>query len=218
MASINDTNISEETNTSNSPTDMNEGSGKPAAKTPRSRNAESTKKTILECARKSFAANSYDAVGLREIASAAKIDPALIIRYFGSKEGLFREILEKDMFTQSLAQMDSDKFLQELIRWTLMPAQSEESMTALLVILRSVTSETASPVIRSCIQKRILEPLSKSLGDPEAAERSEMVIAILVGLATYRHVLKLEKLSDGNFEKRIAMVTPFLTQLLHGKL
>src|SRR5215472_13058860 len=51
--------------------------------------APATRDAILAIARRRFATRGYDATSLRAIATDAKVDAALLIHYFGSKEGLF---------------------------------------------------------------------------------------------------------------------------------
>ena len=41
-----------------------------------------------------FGARGYDATSLRSIAADAKVDPGLLIHYFGTKEGVFRAALD----------------------------------------------------------------------------------------------------------------------------
>ncbi|MCA9878016.1 MAG: helix-turn-helix transcriptional regulator, partial [Thermomicrobiales bacterium] len=50
---------------------------------PRKRSAPATRQAILEAARVCFTQGGYDQVGVRELASRAGVDPALINRYFG---------------------------------------------------------------------------------------------------------------------------------------
>jgi len=54
---------------------------------------------ILKAATNLFAEYGVDGVGIRRIASEAGINHALIIRYFGSKEGLVGEILRQKVST-----------------------------------------------------------------------------------------------------------------------
>ena len=54
---------------------------------PRGRNAAATRQAILDSARWCFSRDGYDQVGVRDIAARAGADPALVNRYFGSKEG-----------------------------------------------------------------------------------------------------------------------------------
>src|SRR4051812_43194812 len=56
----------------------------------RLRNAAATRQAILDSARRHFAREGYDNVGLREIAGDAGVDPALVCRFFGGKEQLRR--------------------------------------------------------------------------------------------------------------------------------
>ena len=51
------------------------------------------KKKLLEVAVKLFADRGYKGVTIREIAAAAEVNPANIGKYFGSKFGLYEEII-----------------------------------------------------------------------------------------------------------------------------
>lgn len=64
----------------------------------RSREAsEAAKEKILEAARELFALRGVSGVGIRDIASKAGMNHALIIRYFGSKDALVSEILRREI-------------------------------------------------------------------------------------------------------------------------
>ena len=54
------------------------------------RRSDATKAAILAAAREQFAASGYQAATIRAIAAAADIDPAMVMRYFGNKEGAVR--------------------------------------------------------------------------------------------------------------------------------
>ena len=81
----------------------------------RRRDAEATRASILRAAREAFTAHGYDGAGVREIARAAEVDTRLISRYFGSKEGLFAEVVdmayEKSMMMTPEANADAAKQL-----------------------------------------------------------------------------------------------------------
>src|SRR4051794_22859354 len=47
---------------------------------------------IAAAARSEFAAVGYERATVRAIAKAAKVDPALVVHFFGSKEKLFEEV------------------------------------------------------------------------------------------------------------------------------
>jgi AcrR family transcriptional regulator len=50
---------------------------------------------ILEAARARFARYGYDTTTIRGVAADAGVDPALVMQFYGSKEGLFAAILEE---------------------------------------------------------------------------------------------------------------------------
>ena len=62
---------------------------------PRPRSAAATRTAILDAARERFAAESYDDVGMRDIARDVGVAAALISRYFGSKDGLYTACVER---------------------------------------------------------------------------------------------------------------------------
>ena len=53
----------------------------------------STREAIAASARDMFDERGYAATSVRAIAAAARVDPALVIRHFGSKERLFVEVV-----------------------------------------------------------------------------------------------------------------------------
>lgn len=61
--------------------------------------SEMTRDAILESARHAFLAHGYDHVGVRDIGAEAGVNCALVNRYFGSKLGLFREVLKDETTT-----------------------------------------------------------------------------------------------------------------------
>ncbi len=56
--------------------------------------SQPTRDRILEAARAVFARQGYDNATIRAIAAAANINPAMVMRYYGSKERLFATAME----------------------------------------------------------------------------------------------------------------------------
>jgi AcrR family transcriptional regulator len=65
----------------------------PASRTPR--NAEATRKRILDCAEHEFANKGFDGARLSGIAKAALVQSALIHHYYEDKEGLHHAVLSR---------------------------------------------------------------------------------------------------------------------------
>lgn len=55
---------------------------------------KTSRERLLEAASEVFAAEGYNSATTRQIGAAAGVDPALIARYFGNKEGLYVSVIE----------------------------------------------------------------------------------------------------------------------------
>ncbi len=73
-----------------------QGTPAPAA-SPAARRSDTTRTAILTAARERFAADGYERATIRSIAKDARIDPSMVMRYYGSKEGLFAAVLDVDL-------------------------------------------------------------------------------------------------------------------------
>lgn len=58
-----------------------------------------SRETILNCALQLFSAKGYDSVGISEIVDLAGITKPTLYYFFGSKEGLFKELLKTNYDT-----------------------------------------------------------------------------------------------------------------------
>ena len=65
--------------------------------------SEGTRRTILDAARGLFAARGYEQTTIRAVAAQAGIDASMVMRYFGSKAGLFAAAATIDLDPPDLA-------------------------------------------------------------------------------------------------------------------
>lgn len=156
---------------------------------------------MLETARRHFARETYENVGLREIAREVGVDPALISRYFGSKEGLFREVLRHPDDGEFLTGVTAESLPEYFTGLLMEPATHDTAAKTewLLIVLRSAGSSQASQIVRDTMHEGVLEPISQILGGGEAAElRASLVLAVLMGGAVLRTMgLKSLACSEG---------------------
>src|SRR5438128_1007205 len=84
-----------------------------ADKSRRIHDAQASREALLAAARALFEARGFDATTVRDIGDRANVDPALIARYFGGKEGLYLAALA-DPEPEAIAR-DPLAFVQRLV-------------------------------------------------------------------------------------------------------
>ena len=182
----------------------------------RPRNAEATRAAILEAAKARFAKDGYEQVGVRDIAADAGIDPALVNRYFGSKEGLFTAVLSsitKDPFALRPAAGEFGDALSRIIL-RLTGDRHQAQLMALDLAIRSTNSPTANAIVREDLEERFIAPLVERLGGgPDAAARAHIIMAITMGIGVIRGVLGEEGPSLQVREEMITHLAPVLDML-----
>lgn len=67
------------------------------------------KDEILDVAEKLFAEQGYEAVSVREISKAADINIAMISYYFGSKEKLYEDVIDRKLISPNIIRTQVDK-------------------------------------------------------------------------------------------------------------
>ncbi|QPQ54845.1 TetR/AcrR family transcriptional regulator [Allosphingosinicella flava] len=166
---------------------------------PRARNAAATREIILAAAWRRFLNESYDNVGLRDVAGDAGVDVALVSRYFGGKEGLFRAVLShgKEGKLDGLADAASLPARLAAMATEQAPDEGCGNMEHLLIILRSASSPAAASIVRSAFSADVLEPLAALIGGERAEQRAAMAMAVMMGTAIIRSVMAVETVCEG---------------------
>jgi AcrR family transcriptional regulator len=178
-----------------------------------------TREAILTAARRGFATRGYDATSLRGIATAAKVDPALVIHYFGTKEGLFVAATglpaELPALIASIAALPEDDRVPALVRGYLHVVDSDKSRNAILALVRSaVSNDQAAAVLREFLAAELLPVIARLTSLRDARLSASLVAAQLMGIAMLRHVIKLDSLARASPDDIVALVTPAIDQYL----
>jgi AcrR family transcriptional regulator len=150
--------------------------------------AAECRQRILQAARFAFTRASYDAVGVREIASSAGVDPAMVSRLFGSKEALFKSVAD-DAFSLEPAFVGPTGTLgKQIARHLLGPIRKAESETfdEFAFLLRSVGSPIAAPILSAALHDDFVIPLSRRIGGKDAQARAALITAYVMGFAVLR--------------------------------
>lgn len=157
---------------------------------PRKTKSDRTREAILQAARRLFSQKGYDGTTVRDIAAAAAIDPAMVIRYFGGKDTLFARAADIDLQLPDLSALPRDAVGEALVRHFLSLWEGDGA-SALPIALRSAASnELAAERLREIFATQVAPAIARLAG-PDTPAVAGLVATQILGLAFTRYVLKL---------------------------
>ncbi len=164
------------------------------------RSSAETRRAILRAARKLFAADSYENVGVRDIARQVGVDPALVNRYFGGKEALFREVLDDgkpvDLWDGASPEELPDRLVSLIMQKDKDSEEDEALLEKWLIMLRSVSSNHASALVHEALNDFILGPVAGQLEGGNERGRAGLALAILMGTGIVKQVMRVRPICD----------------------
>ena len=111
-----------------------------------------TRRAILEAARSAFAAHGYDQTTIRSVAATAGVDPSMVMRYFGSKAGLFTAAATMDFPAPDLGSVPAERRGEQLVRDAMGRWEDTAREDDLIVLLRTaVTSEAVAAQLQATV-------------------------------------------------------------------
>ena len=177
--------------------------------------SEGTRRAILEAARSAFAARGYEQTTIRGVAAEAGVDASMVMRYFGSKAGLFTAAATANLTAPDLLAVPARQRGEVLVRtfvdrWEHAPTRDDQLM---LLLRTAVTSEAVAARLQAMLEQLITWPIA-ALGEQDAAERGSLIAAQLLGMALCRYILRLEPLASMTAGDVVAAVAPSVQRYL----
>lgn len=149
--------------------------------TTRAAAAARTRTAIADAARVMFASAGYGDTSVRAIAAEAGVDPALVIRHFGSKENLFLDTVGFQGFFKQAMDGPLEGIGQRLVT-SLLSDEQDPTFSAYRAMLLASGSEPVRDRMAEAIHGMFVEPLVPRLSGPDKALRARLVAAQLGGL------------------------------------
>ncbi|MFH8447635.1 TetR family transcriptional regulator [Streptomyces fungicidicus] len=178
------------------------------------RRSDATRGAILAAARERFAADGYERATIRAIARDANIDPSMVMRYYGNKEGLFAAAVAIDLRLPNLSgahsRQDAGRILVEhfLDMW-----ENNEVLTALLRV--GVTNEAGAERMQGILRDQLLPVARQVCPDPEQVPaRAALMASQLLGLALTRYVLRMPPAVELARSEIVAWLAPTIQRYL----
>jgi AcrR family transcriptional regulator len=184
--------------------------------------ASGSREAILEAARTLFAEHGYSGTSMRAIGTAAGVDAALIVHFYGSKARLLREAIEWPFDPEEAAERvyagGRRNVGEQLARLVVETWEREGDRSSIMTLLRAATVEpAAAEMLRDFMQNELAPPLLQRLNPDHPELRASLATAQIIGLGMARYVLRLEPLASMSLDEVVAWIAPTLQRYLTGK-
>ena len=181
--------------------------------------SQRTREAILKAAQELFAEQGYERATIRDIAARASIDPAMVIRYFGSKEGLFASATAFDLRLPDLAAIPKDEIGAMLVAHFLEVWEGPRSNGSLTSLLRAAaTNDDAAATVRGIFGGQVVPMLARVVPLPELPMRAGLVATQIMGFAITRYVLKVPPVVALTREQIVKLLGPTMQRYVVGQL
>jgi len=177
------------------------------------RRSDVTRAAILDAARQRFAAGGYERATVRAIAHDAGIDPSMVMRYYGSKDGLFAAVIDVELDFPDLHEIDPGTLGTVLVGHFL---ELWERDTVLRTLLRvGVTNAAGADRLHEVFRDQLVPAARAFVPDAAAAERRAALVASQVlGMALVRYVLRFGPAADMTRQEVLAWLAPTVQRYL----
>ena len=183
------------------------------------------KEQILDAARDLFAEVGFERATIRAIAKRARVDPALVHHYFGTKDDLLVAALQLPVDPVVLfagigtEPGDGTGAGETIVRRVLALWDDADTRAPLLALLRTAVShERAAAALGELFANTLLAQVATLANREDASVRAALVGSHIGGLVIGRYVLRLPPLAGARPDEIARIVGPVLDHYLSGEL
>jgi AcrR family transcriptional regulator len=179
----------------------------------RRRDSAATKAALLTAARTLFVDRGFDRTTVRDIAALAGANQALLFRYFGSKEALFREAMTSGG-EQLIVETPPEQLVARVLARMLSEDAPKASDSPIYALLRSSAHRQSAEMFRDELGVRYRRVLATLTDAVDADMRADLVLAWLLGIGFLRSVLEHRPFTDADPKVVAAHVLRAVSTLL----
>lgn len=173
-----------------------------------------TRDQILAAARATFGEVGYDRATIRQIASVAGVDPALVHHYFGPKSELYAAAIDIPLSPRDIADTVIGAGMtgagERMTRLFFSIWDIPEAREPLLAMLRGALggNDQGVEAFRQFIEHGLLPRLAPVVAASNRELRVTAAAAHLVGVAIARHVVGIEPIASASLDDLVALIGP----------
>ncbi|MGZ6792003.1 MAG: TetR family transcriptional regulator [Mycobacteriales bacterium] len=174
-----------------------------------------TEATILEAARELFAETGFERTTIRAVASRAGVDPALVMQYYGNKEGLFAAAARWHVDHKQLAAATLEQIPMTALDDLFSGFEDPTSRDGAIALLRNcLTHESALGVMRDDVMCEPQAMIAKTIGGDEAELRAGLLGATMIGITIAKYLLEIPAVQAASREDIERVMAPVLKALV----
>ena len=168
-----------------------------------------TEARILDAATQAFFSAGYDRTTIRAVASAAGVDAGLVMHYFGSKQELFRRVIDAAPVPEVSGA--PGQAAEQILAGIASRLASEP--VASLALLRSMLTNPEAASAASDGIARYQAQIAQAIPADDADLRAAIISAITVGVMVSRHLIKSDELATADPAQVISLLRPCISSL-----
>jgi AcrR family transcriptional regulator len=168
-----------------------------------------TEARILDSATGLFLTAGYERTTIRAVASAASVDAGLVMHYFGSKQELFRRVIDA---APAPGVSGAPEQAAEQILAGLADRLASEPVAS-LALLRSMLTNPQAASAASAGIARYEAQIAQAIPADDASLRAAIISAITLGITVSRHLIKTDELASADPAQVISLLRPCILAL-----
>ncbi|HEX9539865.1 MAG TPA: TetR family transcriptional regulator [Streptosporangiaceae bacterium] len=168
-----------------------------------------TEARILDAATRAFFAAGYERTTIRAVASAAGVDAGLVMHYFGSKQELFRRVIDAAPVPEVSGA--PGQATEQILAGLASRLASEP--VASLTVLRSMLTNPEAASAAGAATARYQAQIAQAIPADDANLRAAIISAIILGLMVSRHLIKSDELVSADPVQVIRLLRPCVLSL-----
>ena len=185
--------------------------GRPSSKSVDTRGA------ITKAATEQFRDLGYEKTTIRSVATAAGVDPKLVMHYFGNKQKLFVETMGVPMTVQravSVLKLTPKPLRGRALAEAIFQAQKSGEDAQLVGMIRAAATEPeAAEMIRELYVKEAMLKVVQALELDNAELRAVMLTSLLSGFVFTSRIVHLQDLSSASNAQRKAILGKLIQEI-----
>jgi len=168
-----------------------------------------TEARILDAATQVFFSAGYERATIRAVASAAGVDAGLVMHYFGSKQELFRRVIDAAPVPEisGAPGQAADQLLASLAD------RLANEPVASLTLMRSMLTNPEAASAASAAIARYQAQIARAIPGDNADLRAAIISAVTLGIMVSRHLIKSDELASADPEQVIRLLRPCMLSL-----